>query len=152
MPYVNIPVPEEHVEEVMQFVVRMLQRVAMEPWDESSINSFFGEVDESTRALLAFVARASLEGNELSEADAAQVMQVTWREVFGMVRDLHDRTNNLTRPPLILSRMVTEHLPNGRTLDRRVYWMDIERARYVEAADRADLMADVPASAAPDLD
>ena len=70
MPYVMIPVPEEHVEEVMQYVLRAVARAAIQPWDTESIGAIFSEVDEATRSLLAFVARASADGGELESADA----------------------------------------------------------------------------------
>jgi hypothetical protein len=144
MPFVNIPVPEEHVEEVMQFILRTIQRASMQPWDEESIHTFFGEVDESSRALLAFIARASVADKELPELEATQAMQLSWREVFGMVRDVNERAAQANRPGLILVRMITETLPNGRVTDKRVYSIAAELAPFVEAADRADLMADVP--------
>jgi hypothetical protein len=142
MPYVNIPVPEEHVEEVMQFVLRTIRQAAMTPWDDASVQEFFGDVDESSRALLAFITRASLAEQELSETAASQAMQMTWQDVFGIVRDLNDRAADLGRPPIIIARIVSEKLPNGRTIDKRVYSIPEEVAPLVEAADRADLLAD----------
>ena len=59
MPYVMMPVPEEHVEEVMQFILRAIARASIQPWDAESITKLYGEVDEASRSLLAFVARAS---------------------------------------------------------------------------------------------
>jgi hypothetical protein len=143
MPYVNIPVPEEHVEEIMQFVVRTMQRAAMETWDEDAVHGFFGELDESSRALLAYIARATLADKELTEAEATQLMQVSWREVFGMARDLNERAAKANRPPLINYWIVTEKLANGRTTEQRVYALAPEVAPLVDAADRADLLADV---------
>jgi hypothetical protein len=142
MPYVNIPVPEEHVEEVMQFVLRAIARSSIEPWDEGSITEFFGSVDEPSRALLAVVARASMQGRDLPEAELATAVQLNWREVYGITRDLNERASRENRPALVAVRLVTETNPNGRTTERRVYSIADEVAPLVEAADRADLLAD----------
>ncbi len=37
MPYVMVPVPEEHVEDVMQFILRAMARASIEPWDQPSL-------------------------------------------------------------------------------------------------------------------
>ena len=55
MPYVMVPVPEEHVEDVMQYILRALSRAAIVPWDEESIAEVYDGVDEVSRSLLAFV-------------------------------------------------------------------------------------------------
>ncbi len=75
MPYVMMPVPEEFVEEVMQFILRATARAAITPWDAESITKLYDEVDEGSRSLLAFVARASASGEELAAVDAARRIQ-----------------------------------------------------------------------------
>ena len=62
MPYVMVPVPEEHVKEVMEFVIRTMARASIEEWDEESIESLFATVDEASRSLLSVVARAATTG------------------------------------------------------------------------------------------
>jgi hypothetical protein len=150
MPYVNIPVPEEHVEEVMAFVLRAMARAAIEPWDEASVGEFFAEIDESTRALLAFVARASASGRELFESEAASSLQLSVRETFGLMREVNERATRANRPTLITARLVTETLQNGRTVEKRVYSMPEDVAPLVAEADRADLLRDAgPGQEAP---
>jgi hypothetical protein len=34
MPYVMVPVPEEHVQDVMQFVLREMAKASHVPWDD----------------------------------------------------------------------------------------------------------------------
>jgi predicted ATP-dependent protease len=144
MPYVMVPVPEEHVQDVMQFVLREVAKASLEPWDEGSVSKLFHEVDEEGRSLLAYAARATISGKELSEADAADRLQLRQREIAGIVRDLNDRAVNANRPNVVGTRVVTETLPNGRTVDKRVLWMSEEVAPLVHNAERAEL-ADVPA-------
>lgn len=144
MPYVMVPVPEEHVQDVMQFVLREVAKASLEPWNEESVSRLFHEVDEEGRSLLAYAARATISGKDLSEADAADLLQLRQREIAGIVRDLNDRAINANRPNLVSTRVVTETLPNGRTVDKRVLWMSEEVAPLVHNAERAEL-ADVPA-------
>ena len=47
MPYVMVPVPEEHVEDVMQYILRALSRAAIVPWDDESIAEVYEQVDEA---------------------------------------------------------------------------------------------------------
>ena len=144
MPYVMVPVPEEHVQDVMQFVLREVAKASLEPWDEEAVSKVFHEVDEESRSLLAYVARAVMSGKELSEADAAELLQLRAREMAGLVRDLNERAAQANHPNLMLARTVTETLPNGRKTDRRVLWMSEELAPLINDAERAEL-ADVPA-------
>ena len=142
MPYVMMPVPEEHVEDVMQFVLRAIARAAIQPWDAESITQVFGEVDEATRSLLAFVARASVEGGELDAADAASKIQLTVREILGIVNELNVRTRDADRPNLIAARNVTDRRPNGRVTEKRVLQMPPDIAQFVRAAEQAELLAE----------
>ncbi|MDZ7673812.1 MAG: hypothetical protein U5K30_01900 [Acidimicrobiales bacterium] len=57
-----VPVPEDRVKDVMQFVVRIVNQDALEDWDEESIAQMFEDVDEPSRALLSTVAQAVQEG------------------------------------------------------------------------------------------
>jgi hypothetical protein len=142
MPYVMVPVPEEHVQDVMQFILREVAKASLEPWDDESVSELFHEVDEASRSLLAYVARASMGGTEITEAQAADMMQLRQREVIGIVRELNERASKANRPTLVATRIVNETLPNGRTSEKRVLWMGDEVAPLVRNAERAEL-ADV---------
>jgi hypothetical protein len=139
MPYVMMPVPEEHVEAVMDFVLRAIARSSIVPWDADSIGELFAEVDEASRSVLAFVARAVLADKDLSEQELATQMQMSAREVAGLSNELIARSRADNRPNLVSSRGITERLPNGRTRDARIYLMEPEIADLVRAAEKADL-------------
>ncbi len=141
MPYVMMPVPEEHVEEVMQFILRAIARAAIQPWDTESIGQVYDDVDEATRSLLAFVARASSEGGELDSIDAARKLQLTPREVAGIMNELNSMTRDAERPVLINVRTVTERRANGRTMEKRMLQMDGDVGELVRAAEQAELKA-----------
>jgi hypothetical protein len=142
MPYVMVPVPEEHVQDVMQFVLREVAKASQLPWDEPSVTELFHEVDEPSRSLLAYAARAIMAGADISEAQAAEKMQLRQREVAGIIRELNDRAAKANRPSLVAARVITETLPNGRTVEKRVLSMSEDVAPLVRSAERAEL-ADV---------
>jgi len=145
MPYVMVPVPEEHVEDVMNFVLRAMARASQQPWDEDSVLALFLEVDELSRALLAYVARATLAGQDITEVEAARMVQLTGRETIAIQRELNELARQDGREPLISQRTVPQLLPNGRTTERRVFTMEEDVARLVGHAERQELAAEQPA-------
>jgi hypothetical protein len=140
MPYVMVPVPEEHVEEVMQFVLRAIARASIEEWDAESVAEMFASIDEPSRSLLSFAARAVAAGKDITEADAAAMMQLSSREVAGIMRELNELAREGNRPTLVGNRVVMETLPNGRTREKRVLVMADELAALVREAERADMV------------
>ena len=139
MPYVMVPVPEEHVEDVMQFILRTIAHASLDTWDRESVAKLFADVDEAARSLLAFVARSVVDGRELSDADAARMMQLNVREIMGIRNELNALAQNTNRPHLITARSVAERLPNGRITETRTFEMDEDLAALVCAAEQADL-------------
>ena len=138
MPYVMVPVPEEHVQDVMQFILREVARASLEPWDEDAISTLFHDIEEEGRSLIAYVARAIASGKEISEAEVAALLQLRPREMAGLVRDINERAAQANRPNLVFARMVSETQPNGRTTEKRVLAMSDELAPLVREAERAD--------------
>lgn len=68
MSYVMVPVPEEHVEEVMRYVLELVddgddngaggrKSRKLRDWDAESMRELFAESDEITRAVLSYVAQ-----------------------------------------------------------------------------------------------
>ena len=141
MPYVMVPVPEEHVEEVMNYMLRAMSHASLEPWDEKSIQSLFDELDEFGRSLLAFVGRASAKEKDLAEVDAAKLLQLSSRETIAVVREINDLAREFGRPSLIVRRSFAEVQPNGRTVDIPVFSMDEEHIDLVNAVVDADRAA-----------
>lgn len=139
MPYVMVPVPEEHVEAVMQFVLRAITRASLEPWDPESIAEVYLELDEVSRSLLAFVARAAADGRELDVLEGARQIQMTPREVTGILNELNALTRESNRPPLLTARTVQDRLPNGRLSERRMLTIEPEVADLVQGAERDEL-------------
>jgi len=141
MPYVMVPVPEEHVEEVMQFMLRSMTRASQEEWDQESVTQLFAEVDELSKMLLSHVARAAASGTEVFEADAAAAVQLSQRETAAIVRELNELGREQNRPSMVYRRPSLEMLPNGRTIEKFAIVVEETVVPLVLEAEKADLQA-----------
>ncbi|MEJ7582490.1 MAG: hypothetical protein WKF43_00090 [Acidimicrobiales bacterium] len=136
-----VPVPEEHVTAVMQQILHIVARAAVEPWDEASLVTLFLETDEPTRSVLSLVARSVLAGKQLTDEEAAARTELVLREVLGIAREVNDVARIGGRPVLITTPTVSETLPNGRIREKRVLGMTSEVAELVRAAERTERAA-----------
>lgn len=139
MPYVMIPVPEEHVEEAMSAVLRIISRGRLVEWDAASVKQLFDDVDESARALLAITARAMQAGKPVNQNAAAEFTQLSQRELLGIMRELNDRAAADSRPVVLTNQSASETLPNGRVRETRVFLLSEDVAEWVREAEKADL-------------
>jgi hypothetical protein len=141
MPYVMVPVPEEHVLEVMGVVMRLAARRSHdEPpkaWDQEAVTEFFAKANEPTRGLLSFLAHPKRAGQEVIPPDIARALELEASEVSGLMGPLNREFRKANRVPLFESRVGIETSPGGRTLKRRRLKMDGENARMVRAAEQA---------------
>ena len=93
MPYVMVPVPEEHVLEVMATVLRLAARHSHdEPpkgWDQQAVTEFFGRANEPTRGLLSYLAHPKRAGMEFIPPDIAAALELETSEVSGLLGPLN---------------------------------------------------------------
>jgi hypothetical protein len=139
MPYVMVPVPEEHVQEAMEAVLRIIRQGRLTPWDDDSIDGFFRAADEPSKALLSLVARATLAGRQLTQVAVADTLELSQREIVGMMREINDLAREDNRPPLLAHQEITETLPNGRTRVAAVMSMPPDCAQFIQDAEKAEL-------------
>jgi hypothetical protein len=141
MPYVMVPVPEEHVLEVMGAVMRLAaRRPHDEPpkaWDQEAVNAFFAKANEPTRGLLSFLAHPKRAGKEFIPPDIARKLELEPSEVSGLLGPLQREFRRANRVPLFESRVQLENSASGRTLKRRRLMMGAEDAAMVRTAEEA---------------
>jgi hypothetical protein len=147
LPYVMVPVPEEHVAAVMQFILQAIQKASLEEWDAESLANLWEDADEATRSLLAFAARAASSQTELEVGEAARQIQLTQRDVTAIVNELSSVAREASRAPLLSLRTTTERLPNGRTTQSRVVSISPEVAETIREVERAELLGATPSEA-----
>lgn len=138
MPYVMVPVPEEHVTEAMQAVLRIVARASVVDWDTHSVAELWEASDEATKSVLSSVARAVIGGAAIPDADLARAIEINVREVLGIVREVNEAAAASSHPGLLVSQMVAEQLPNGRIREQRTISMDRAVAEAVRAAEQAE--------------
>src|SRR3954454_8446572 len=90
MDYVMVPVPEEHVVDVMTHIARLVARASVVPWTDDAVAELFDEVDEACRSVLSLVARNTVADKDLSDEDAADALELNVREVRAIVRDVNE--------------------------------------------------------------
>lgn len=139
MGYVMVPVPEEHVEEAMQVILRITSRARLTEWEADGIAEMFQQVDEPTRAVLSCVARSVLTGEVMSDVDVSRVTELPQREILSIVREVNEVASAESRLAVVIMQMDVQVLPNGRTRDRRVVTMSREVAEMVGEAEKAEL-------------
>lgn len=151
MDYVMVPVPEEHVVDVMQHVARLVAKASVIPWDDDSVAEFFDEVDEASRSVLSLVARSTTASKDLTEDAAGDALELKVREVQSIVRELHQATQQAKREPILVIREVSVVLRNQRTVKKRLFAMTEPVARAIRAHERASVdSAPGPAVDAPE--
>ncbi len=139
MDYVMVPVPEEHVVDVMIHISRLVARASVVPWTDEAVAELFDEVDETCRALLSVIARSVTADKDLSDEDAATKLELSVREVREIARDINEVAQRDKREPVVSLRDTSVVLRNGRTVQKRMFAMTDTVARAVRAHERSEL-------------
>jgi hypothetical protein len=137
-----VPVPEEHVLEVMAYIARLSARPARgdwppKQWDQDALNELFSESNERTRALLSFLAQRSRAGKEVAPREIAAALHLERTDVPGILGPLNRHCRKVNRAPLFESRVRTVTTADGRPEKRRSVMMTKDTARMVRAAEQA---------------
>jgi hypothetical protein len=131
-PYVMVPVPKEHVTEVMTHMLRVVARSSIERWEEDSLQAFLDELDDASRALLSLTAEAAVTNETLTDADVAERVNLSRREAVAIVREVTESAQRDKRPPLITTRNVEASDDSPR--DAVVFEMAANMAKMVLGA------------------
>jgi hypothetical protein len=143
MEYVMVPVPEEHVVDVMMYIARLTNRASVEPWTPETLQQFFDEVDEACRSLLSVVSRSTVAGKDLSDEDAAATLELSPREIRAIMREINEGAGREKHLPLLSTREASVVLRNGRSIMKRLFNMDEEVARMIRSHERTEADAAV---------
>jgi len=135
--YVMVPVPEEHVVDVMMHIARLVARASVVPWTDEAVAELFDEVDEASRSVLSLVARMTLADKELSDEEAADKLELNTREVRAISRDINEAAQRSKREPLVALRETPVVLRNGRSVQKRLFVMAEPVARAIRAHERS---------------
>ena len=140
MSYVMVPVPKEYVSEVMEFILNASAHAALTPWELDTLVSFWGDLDEVSRSLIARVASAAMEGRGLPDTEAASLLGISVRAISRLVRDINDQAHAAGHHYLIPAQAVPVGLSDGRRDEQRVITMRDETGKLVRTAEDLGLL------------
>lgn len=127
----------------MQAVLRISAKARQEPWDQEAVSRVFHSADEPTRSVLSALARSAGQGG-VALTKVADAIEFPQREVLGIVREINEQAQNEGHPPLLMMKLDTEVLPNGRTREARMLMIETEVAAFVAAAEQEEAAAAPP--------
>jgi hypothetical protein len=139
MEYVMVPVPDEFVVDVMQYVARLVARASVVPWTKEAVEAFFDELEETNKALLSLVARHIVAGKDVGYDEAMEALELSQREIRSIHAEVNTAAQRNKYEPILAARETTVVLRNGREVQRWLFTMSDPVARMIRAVERADL-------------
>jgi hypothetical protein len=139
MEYVMVPVPDEFVVDVMQYVARLVARASVVPWTKEAVEEFFDELEETNKALLSLVARYTVAGKDVGYDEAMETLELSPREIRAITGEINLAAQRNKYEPMVAIRETTVVLRNGRQVQRLLFTMSDSVARMIRAHERADL-------------
>jgi hypothetical protein len=139
MEYVMVPVPDEFVVDVMQYVARLVARSALVPWTKEGIEEFFDSAEETAKSLLSLVARYTVAGKEVGYDEATETLELSQREIREIVREINADAQLKRFEPLITTQEASVLLRSGRMAQRLLFIMAEPVARMIRAHEHATL-------------
>jgi len=136
--FVMVPVPEEIVPRVQQYLRWNLTRPVQEGhFEHDEAARFLESLDDQARRFLLAVADASVEATKLSVADAAAATECSELEALGLMMTLNVDVQRFGTVPLgLVHRQPVEGADGSRGGPVYELNMRAEIARLVLAADR----------------
>ena len=111
-----VPVPEEHLAEVLAYLRWGFSGMPSEGWDLDAIAQLLRDARRAGRRLLLHTADAAERGVILTIADAATAAGCSEREVLGMLIELNEAVRSAGGPLIVLATAMlhdtTETGPN----------------------------------------
>jgi hypothetical protein len=150
--FVMVPVPEEHVLEVMAYVTRLAEQPApagaapAQQWDQERVDRLVAESNDRTRALLGFIAHRSRAGKEVAPREIAAGLGFERSDIPGILGPLNRQFRRDHLAPLFESRVRTVTNAEGRPEKRRTIVLPKDSARMVRTALAAAARTPVGAS------
>jgi hypothetical protein len=139
MEYVMVPVPDEFVVDVMQYVTRLVARASVIPWTKESVEDFFDPLDETAKALLSLVARYTVADKEVGYDTATEALELSEREIKEIAREINDAARGNSLAPPLAANEASVVLRNGRVAKKWLFIMTEPVARMIRAHERASL-------------
>jgi hypothetical protein len=148
-----VPVPDEFVVDVMQYVARLVSQAARVPWTKEAVEEFFDSLDETSKAFLSFVARFTVADKQVGYEEATQALELSERELKDIARDINVDAQRNNFEPVVAARETSVVLRSGRVAQRWLLVMAEPVARMIRAHERATLTgAEAPEADSPEVE
>lgn len=103
MPYVMVPVPEEHEAELMQELLKMSLRERLNAWEPEPLRALVDGLEPTSRRLVTELAEVSVNNRRLSESAAAALLGIDGGELDEIVETINTQCAAQSMPYLILT-------------------------------------------------
>jgi hypothetical protein len=139
--WVDVPVPEELEEAVLQFSTRLAFRTALPDWDEQKIDAHLEALAPEARAVLCRVAELVETGRPPEDRQLAEEQGLSTRELHGLVQEANDLTIDPFPGPLLWVRRA--RTASGGTR-REVFMLEPFAALICQRMEASTLGAPTP--------
>lgn len=102
MPYVMVPVPEEHEKEFQSELLQLTLRASINAWDAAMVQGLLDELDEPALALVRVLVDAASANRRLTRQQVAELLQSDVATVSSLAERINHRSAGKGRPYLIL--------------------------------------------------
>lgn len=99
--YVMVPIPERYVGEVMGHLMIMGVQEQTDPWESTEVHEFFDRCGDLEKALLAYVARRVLAGQEVEATQVTDFLRLTEDQLEATVGELNQLAMARRRPVVV---------------------------------------------------
>ena len=135
MEYVMVPVPDEFVVDVMQYVARLVARASVVPWTKESVEQLLrrGRRDQPVVAVVRGSGDRGGQGCQ-RRGRVAESLELSVREIRTLVRDINERrAAQQARADARAPRDQPCSFATGASVQRRLFVMNEAVARMIRA-------------------
>jgi hypothetical protein len=117
MSWVNVPVPEELVDDVQALLFQLRFRSDVPRFDHVAMGEHLRSLAPEPLALVCAVAQGVVAGEPVEDVDLAERLGVTVRELYGLVSEANDVTVRPFQGNLVF--VIREQVPDDESLSFR---------------------------------
>ena len=121
MPYVMVPVPEEHEDDVLQFLMGLQVQAAMNRWPEGALDRYLEALDDTERSIVAGIIERSRQRRIVPEADLAAATGLEPSVLSEQVQAMARRSWDANVPALVLTDKEQRVAADGGTEEYLTY-------------------------------
>lgn len=131
MPWVMVPVPEEHQAEFTEELMTLAMSTLMATWDAERVGTALDLLSADQRRFVVLVARESAEGRSMGLEALAAALELDPDTVIGRRDEVNRLCHSKSLPELVLFDPRPEISPTGESRPRNLFALGPSVARLV---------------------